>query len=155
MAHAHAHHIPAADEAAARGFAREAAFFLGLVFIALGLLGFVPATVTDHETMGFAGPERPGLLFGLFAVSVLHNLMHLGFGLIGVVMSRATATAARLFLVGGGGLLMLFGAYGLVVADGSAANFIPTNTADDVLHLTFGAMMLLLEWVSGPPDLKD
>lgn len=154
MAHAHAHHIPAADEAAARGFAREAAFFFGLVFIALGLAGFVPATVTDNETMGFAGPDRPGLLFGIFAVSVLHNLMHIGFGLLGLLMSRVTL-AARLFLVGGGAAYMLLGVYGLIVADDSAANLVPTNTADDVLHLILGATMVTLEWVSGPPDIED
>jgi hypothetical protein len=151
---AHAHQIPAADEAAARGFAREAAFFLGLVFIALGVAGFIPATVTDNETMGFAGPERPGLLFGLFAVSVLHNLVHIAFGLAGLVMAHGTASA-RAFLIGGGALYLLLGAYGLVVADGSAANLLPTNTADDVLHLTFGATMLTLEWVSGPPDIES
>lgn len=150
----HAHQIPAADEAAARGFAREAAFFLGLVFIALGVAGFVPATVTDNETMGFAGPDGPGLLFGLFAVSVLHNLVHIAFGLAALVMSHATASA-RAFLIGGGVLYLLIGVYGLVVADGSAANLLPTNTADDVLHLTLGATMLTLEWVSGPPDVGD
>ncbi|MGH3862196.1 DUF4383 domain-containing protein [Actinokineospora sp.] len=151
---AHAHQIPAADEAAARGFAREAAFFFGLVFIALGVAGFVPATVTGNETMGFAGHEHPGLLFGLFAVSTLHNLVHLGFGLAGLVMARATASA-RAFLIGGGVLYLLLGVYGLIVADNSAANLVPTNTADDVLHLTLGATMLTLEWVSGPPDFGD
>jgi hypothetical protein len=76
-------------------------------------------------------------------VSVLHNIVHLLFGVIGVVAARAERSA-RGFLLYGGPVYLLLWAYGLVVDVDSAANFVPLNRADGWLHLALGALMIAL-----------
>ncbi|WP_461028578.1 DUF4383 domain-containing protein [Streptomyces sparsus] len=118
-----------------------AALLAGAVFLLVGVLGFVPGVTTDYDTLEFAGHHSEAKLLGLFQVSVLHNLVHLLFGVAGVAMSRARKTA-RLFLVGGGAVYLVLLAYGLLVDMDSEANFVPLNTADNWLHLVLGVGMI-------------
>lgn len=113
------------------------------VFLAVGILGFVPAVTTNYDTLTFAGHQSGALLFGLFAVSILHNLVHLAFGAAGLLMARTTATA-RVFLIVGGIIYLLLWIYGLLIDKSSAANVIPLNTADDWLHFGLGLGMIAL-----------
>jgi hypothetical protein len=90
---------------------------------------------------------RPGVLdaklFGLFQVSVLHNLVHLVFGVAGLALAR-TISGARNYLVVGGIIYLVLFVYGLIVSENSMANFVPVNTADDILHLVLGLGMIAL-----------
>ncbi|MEV2238922.1 DUF4383 domain-containing protein [Micromonospora sp. NPDC049891] len=113
------------------------------VFLLLGVLGFVPGITTGYGDMTFAGHHSGARLLGLFQVSVLHNLLHLGFGVAGLVLAR-TVAGARVYLVGGGALYLGLWIYGLAVGEESAANFIPLNDADNWLHLGLGFGMILL-----------
>ena len=81
------------------------------------------------------------MLLGLFQVSVLHNLVHLAFGVVGLVMARTARTARTYLLLAGVVYLVLWG-YGLVVDEASDANVVPLNGADDVLHLVLGVGMV-------------
>ncbi|MGB2567091.1 DUF4383 domain-containing protein [Micromonospora citrea] len=122
---------------------RRAAQLVGVVFLLVGVLGFIPGITTDYDTMGFAGHESEAKLLGLFQVSVLHNIVHLLFGVAGLALSR-TVSGARTYLVGGGALYLVLWLYGLVVDEDSAANFVPLNTADNWLHLFLGVGMIAL-----------
>jgi arginine exporter protein ArgO len=93
--------------------------------------------------MTFAGHDSMAKLLGLFMVSVLHNLVHLAFGVVGLVLARAARTA-RLFLIVGGVVYLVLWLYGLVIDHDSSANFVPLNTADDWLHLILGLGMIAL-----------
>jgi len=73
---------------------------VGAVFLLVGILGFIPGITTDYDTMAFAGHDSDAKLFGVFQVSILHNIVHLLFGVAGVAMAR-TARTAMAFLVGG------------------------------------------------------
>ena len=53
-----------------------AAAAVGAVFLLLGILGFVPGVTANYGQLTLAGHESGALLLGLFAVSILHNLMH-------------------------------------------------------------------------------
>lgn len=114
---------------------------VAVVFLLVGVLGFVPGITTDYSQLQFAGHESEAMLLGLFQVSVLHNIVHLLFGIIGLAMAR-TAVAARAFLVGGGVVYLALWIYGLLVDPNAAANFVPLNTADNWLHLLLGLGML-------------
>ncbi|WBB49553.1 DUF4383 domain-containing protein [Verrucosispora sp. WMMA2044] len=120
-----------------------AALVVAGVFLLLGVLGFVPGITTDYGDMTFAGHHSGARLLGLFQVSVLHNLLHLGFAVAGLVLARGVA-GARLYLVAGGALYLGLWIYGLAVGEESAANFVPLNDADNWLHLGLGLGMLLL-----------
>ncbi len=120
---------------------QKAAAAVGAVFLLIGVLGFVPGITTGYGDLGFASASSDAFLLGLFQVSILHNLVHLLFGVLGVVMARTTATA-RTYLVFGGAVYLVLFLYGLVVGANSAANFVPLNTADDILHLFLGVGMI-------------
>ena len=72
--------------------ARSFALVLGVVFILVGIFGFVPGITQMHHiddpNLAVEGPGH-GMLLGLFHVNVLHNLVHIVFGVLGVVMARA------------------------------------------------------------------
>ena len=117
------------------------AMVVSVVFVLVGVLGFIPGVTTNYDQLAFAGHGSGALLLGLFAVSVLHNLVHLAFGVAGLAMSR-TASGARNFLIGGGIVYAVLWIYGLVIDHDSAANFVPLNTADNWLHLVLAIGMI-------------
>jgi hypothetical protein len=111
------------------------------VFLLVGALGFVPGITTSYDRMAFAGHGSEALLLGLFQVSVLHNLVHLAYGLAGIAMARSV-TGARNYLLWGGAVYAVLWVYGLLVGHDSAVNFVPLNTADDWLHLGLAVGMI-------------
>jgi hypothetical protein len=122
---------------------QKAALAVAVVFLLVGVLGFIPGVTTDFSSMTFAGHHSDAKLLGLFEVSVLHNIVHLLFGAAGLAMAR-NVPGARLYLIGGGAIYLVLWLYGLVVAQDSAANFVPLNPADDWLHLVLGLGMIAL-----------
>lgn len=125
------------------------AMVVAAVFVIVGVLGFVPGVTTDYDTLALAGPGSEALLLGVFQVSVLHNVVHLLFGVIGWALSR-TAPGARAFLVGGGIVYLALTIYGWLVDQDSAANVVPLNAADDWLHLALGVGMTALGLLLAP-----
>jgi arginine exporter protein ArgO len=128
---------------AKRSPVRTAALIVGVLFLIVGVLGFIPGITTDYDELEFAGHDSEAELLGLFQVSVLHNLVHLAFGVLGVLMST-TSALARLYLIAGGAVYLVLWLYGLIVDDDEDANFIPLNDADDWLHLCLGVGMIAL-----------
>lgn len=118
-----------------------AAMVVAAVFLIVGIAGFIPGLTTEYDGMTFAGHESTAMLLGVFNVSILHNIVHLLFGAVGLAMAR-TAAGAAAFLVGGGVIYLVLWIYGLVIDHDSAANFVPVNTADNWLHLVLGLGML-------------
>ena len=119
-----------------------AAVLVGATFLLVGILGFVPGVTTNlYDGLDLAGSTGDAKLLGVFEVSVLHNIVHLLFGVIGLALARSARTA-RTFLVGGGTIYLLLWIYGLVIDKESAANFVPLNSADDWLHFALGTGML-------------
>ncbi|BCW47284.1 DUF4383 domain-containing protein [Arthrobacter sp. StoSoilB5] len=114
---------------------------VGIVFLLVGVLGFIPGITTNYGAMTFAGHESGAMLLGVFQVSILHNIVHLLFGVAGLAMAR-TARMARLFLIGGGAVYIVLWIYGLIINQETGANFVPFNTADNWLHLILGVAMI-------------
>jgi len=135
---------PAGDRSAGtsgRTAVQKAALGVGFVFLLVGVLGFIPGITTNYDTMSFASHESEAYLLGLFQVSILHNIVHLLFGVAGVALAR-TIGGARKYLVVGGIIYLVLFVYGLVVSQDSMANFVPVNTADDILHVVLGLGMI-------------
>ncbi len=118
-----------------------AALAVGGVFLLVGILGFIPGITTNYADMTFVGHDSDAKLLGLFQVNVLHNIVHLLFGVAGLALAR-TWESSRLFLVGGGAVYLVLWLYGLVIDLNSAANFVSLNTADNWLHLFLGVGMV-------------
>jgi Domain of unknown function (DUF4383) len=120
---------------------RMVATAVGAVFLLVGVLGFVPGITTHYGSMTFAGHMSTAKLLGVFQVSILHNVVHILFGVVGLTLARRTSGAIS-YLIGGGVVYLVLWIYGLLVGDMSTANFVPVNTADDWLHFVLGLGMI-------------
>lgn len=137
---------------------QKAALLAGLAFLLVGILGFVPGVTTGVDQMRFASHDSGALLFGVFQVSILHNIVHLLFGVAGIAFA-SRFSASRNYLVWGGAIYLLLWIYGLIIPHDSAANIVPLNSADNWLHLGLGVVMVVLgltlaksdRVASGPP----
>jgi len=137
-----------------RSLLQKAAAAVGAVFLVVGILGFIPGITQNIYPLDFMNVDSKSThdhLLGIFEVSVLHNIIHLLFGVAGLLMARIWS-AARNYLVGGGVIYLVLWLYGLVVAKDSPANFVPVNTADDWLHFVLGLGMLALGFALSKRD---
>jgi hypothetical protein len=125
-----------------------AALIAGIVFLIVGVAGFIPGLTTDMSDMKMAGPDSSPLLLGLFQVSILHNIVHLLFGVAGIVFFR-TARGARNYLIWGGIVYAVILLYGIFTLGNTSANFVPVNLADNWLHLVLAVGMILLGLLLG------
>jgi hypothetical protein len=131
---------------ATRSVNRLLGYVLGIVFLLVGVLGFV---VTSG--VGFASTEGKTLLG--FELNPLHNIVHLLVGALllygatrGVGPSRAVNTAV-------GGVYLVVGIIGLFILD-SSANILALNSADNVLHLV-SAVALLGAGLAADKDVRN
>ena len=119
-----------------------AALLVACVFLTVGLLGFIPGVTTDYGLLQWAGHQPAAKLFGVFAVSGLHNVVHLTFGVVGLVLTRSYASA-RAYLIGGGLAYLALWLGGLLIGH-IRANVGQLSTADHLLHFGLGAAMVVL-----------
>lgn len=115
---------------------------VGAVFLLVGILGFIPGITTDYDQLKFADHDSTAELLGTFQVSILHNIVHILFGLAGLALMRQAKTAQG-YLIVGGALYLALWVYGLAIDFDSTANFLPLNDADNWLHLCLGAVMVI------------
>ena len=125
---------------------QTAAMIAGLVFLLVGILGFIPGITTNYDDLKFAGHDSDAQLLGIFETSILHNIVHLLFGVAGLAMAR-TWEGARTFLLGGGLIYLVLFVYGAIFHGDKSSNWIPVNWADNILHLVLGLGMVALGFV--------
>ncbi|WP_186307580.1 DUF4383 domain-containing protein [Microbacterium sp. 1.5R] len=135
------------DTARAERFAatpiQKTALVVGIVFLLVGIAGFIPGLTHSAEHLHGAGAGSEAHLLGLFQVSVLHNFVHLAFAVAGIALA-ARARWSRLYLIVGGAAYLVVWIYGLIAVGNDQLNFIPVNDADNWLHLVLGIGMILL-----------
>jgi hypothetical protein len=129
--------------------ARTFAMVLGVVFVVVGVLGFVPGVTHMHHgddpNLTVEGPGH-GHLLGLFHVNVLHNLVHIVFGVLGILMARAgRARDYCRFVAVAYGLLAILG---LIPAMKVQYTFglIPIEGNDVWLHALIAAAAAFFGW---------
>jgi hypothetical protein len=122
---------------------QKVALVFGIVFLLVGIAGFIPGLTTNVEAMLFAGHESGALLLGVFQVSILHNIVHLLFGVAGLAFATSYA-GSKNYLIWGGVVYAVIFLYGLFVTGENPANFVPFNTADNWLHIVLAVAMVAL-----------
>jgi hypothetical protein len=121
---------------------RRFALVWGIGFLLFGVLGFVPGITAmhteDHPNLIVEGPGD-GALLGLFHVNVLHNIIHLLYGVMGLTMCRTLPSARRYAQIVGVSYLLL-AVLGLIPFANINNTFglVPIHGHDVWLHLLLG-----------------
>ncbi len=110
---------------------QKAAKWFGIVFILIGILGFIPG-VTNED----------GMLLGIFQVDTLHNVIHLLTGIVALLCAGSMKGAKSYFKIFGVvyALVTILG----FVGGGDVLGLIMVNGADNVLHLLIAVIALVL-----------
>lgn len=111
---------------------RRLAVIAGILFIALGVAGFVPAL------------SRGGLLFGVFMIDTPHILFFFATGILALVFAVAGEAPAQTFFRLAGIVYALVAVVGLVAPHDGQVLGMAVNTADSVLHAAFAVIGLWL-----------
>ena len=124
------------------------AFVAGLVFLAVGVMGFIPALVTPPpDTAPHVGVTAfHGYLLGLFPINFMHNLVHLAIGAWGIAASRAVG-GARAYAKS---LAVIYGALavmGLIPGLNTLFGLVPLHGHDVWLHAGTALVAAYFGWV--------
>lgn len=117
------------------------ALIVGIAYVAAGLAGFVPGLSPAHETQDLIVNTAYRDVLGLFPANVLHHLVHLAVGVLGLLAYR-TFAAARNFARGLAIVYAVLGVMGLIEAGNLNTTFdlIPLFGNDVWLHLGTAAV---------------
>lgn len=127
------------------------ALIFGIVFLAIGALGFVPGMVhpgagTHNVTM----TQGYGDLLGLFPVNMLHNVVHLLFGLWGIMAYRSLA-GARTYFKAVAVIYALLTILGLIPTTNTTFGYIPIYGNDVWLHAVLALVAAYFGWMNRDP----
>jgi hypothetical protein len=120
-----------------------------LIFLIVGAGGFIPG-VTDMNATPEAGLTMHngyGHELGLFPVNMLHNIVHLLFGIWGVLAYRSYAGARTYFRA----VAIIYGLLtilGLLPATNTTFGFIPIYGNDVWLHALLALVAAYFGWVN-------
>ncbi|HLZ58137.1 MAG TPA: DUF4383 domain-containing protein [Ktedonosporobacter sp.] len=109
---------------------KTVALVFGIVFLLIGVLGFVPALTPG------------GALLGVFMVNGVHSVVHLLFGVLGI--AAALTGTERWYNRAGGIIYLVIGLLGFVpvlAPGGMLLGLVMINLADNILHLVIGAVL--------------
>ena len=120
---------------------RTFALILGLVFLLTGVAGFIPGLVTPHDAVEhqLRIQQGAGDLLGLFPTNILHNIVHIVFGVWGLAVYRNTAASigyARAVAI----VYAVFVIMGLVPGLDTVLGFVPLHGNDVWLHAALAAI---------------
>lgn len=111
---------------------KTAAILFGLVFLLVGILGFVPAITKDE------------MLLGIFHVNFAHNIVHLASGAVFLLCGMAGAGASSTFFKIFGVIYAAVAALGFYYGDQPILGLISNNMPDVWLHVVLALVMLFL-----------
>lgn len=113
---------------------KTASIVIGIIFIAVGLLGFIPNPIVGaHDA--------------IFHTDVVHNMVHIISGILFLIIAFAAPARAGLFLKIFGIVYLFLGVLGLLTIGSEGMTellgFLPVNGADNYLHIGLGIFIFL------------
>jgi hypothetical protein len=112
---------------------KTAALLFGIVFLIIGILGFVPAATPSN-----------GMLFGIFHVNSAQNIVYLASGIVSLLCGVAGAGPSQTFFKIFGIIYALVAILGFYYGDNARLGIISPNAADTWLHVVLAVVMLFL-----------
>ena len=118
--------------------ARTAAILFGLVFVIVGVLGYVPNPIVSPT--------------GIFLVNGYHNIFHIGAGIVLLLGGYASGGAfgPGLALRFVGAVYALLAVLGFLMPGNGIFDAIAMNMADHWLHTVVAVVLLLAGFVLAP-----
>ena len=115
--------------------AKTAALVIGVIFIAVGLLGFIDnPVIADSET-------------AIFHADTVHNTVHIISGVLFVLVALAAPAFSATFMIIFGIVYLAIGIIGFVTIGeegmGKVLGFLHVNGADNYLHIALGIVIAL------------
>ncbi|MEZ0368653.1 MAG: DUF4383 domain-containing protein [Candidatus Sericytochromatia bacterium] len=141
----------ATPEKLARGrlLIQNFALGFGIVFLVVGIAGFIPGlSQPEHTTPPLVMEAFHGRLLGLFPINLLHNVVHLLIGVWGILGARNIAGAIGFSR----GLAIFYGLLaimGLIPGLQTLFGLIPIHGHDVWLHA--GSALIAAYFGFGPP----
>ena len=115
--------------------AKKLSLLFGVVFIAVGLLGFV-----SNPIIGISEGA-------IFHADTMHNIVHIVSGVLFLLVALAAPASSRRFLLLFGIVYCLIGVLGFVnmgtTGMGQVLGFLHVNGADNYLHVGLGLVILI------------
>jgi len=111
---------------------------VGIIYFIVGILGFFPGLMSAPPANAPAMTVPYGLLFGLFPVNSLHNIVHLIIGAWGILVYK-NFDDSRLYVRSLAVLYAVLGVFGLIPALNTTFGLIPLFGHDIWLHLLTAA----------------
>jgi hypothetical protein len=109
---------------------RTLAVIYGILFLVLGILGFIP-NISPHE-----------MLFWVFNVNPLLNVIHLITGIIAVWIGAVSVHGSKTYFVAVGIIYVILGILGFGYQKHEIFEVIANNMADAWMHLVLGVIGL-------------
>ena len=123
---------------------RMVVLVFGVVYVLVGVIGFIPGLTTQGGTAGMQ--TATGAILGIFPINALHNIVHLVIGaalLYGATSTGAAVLVARIV----GAVYIVVGVLGFI--DPNSFNLMPIGGTDIGLHLASGAILLAASFLGG------
>ena len=111
---------------------KSAAVLFGIVFLLVGILGFVPGVAPDQ------------MLFKIFHVNAAHNIVHIGSGIILLIAAMAGVGASIAWFKVFGIIYAVVAIWGFAVGTGNTLWVVSNNPAVTWLDVVLAATMLFL-----------
>jgi hypothetical protein len=126
---------------------RNFALVFGILFVVVGLAGFVPQLLQPAQ----GGPIAPGahheLLLGVFPVNPLNNVVHLLSGLWGLWASRVTVRALS-YARGIALVYAVLAVFACIPGLDDVFGLVPLYGNDFWLHLGLAAVAAYFGWIN-------
>ena len=116
------------------------AVVFGVVFVIIGILGFIPAV----------SPQ--GHILGIFHINAAHNLVHIISGIIALWCGFKSVAYSQLFFRIFGVIYGLVALLGFYYGNQDILGLVANNTADTWLHVVVAAVWLYLGFAYKPAD---
>jgi hypothetical protein len=128
---------------------RYIALALGVIYLVVGIIGFIPALYTSPPAGAphVDATAAYGLLFGLFPVNALHDVLHIVVGLAGI-LCYASLRASRYY---GRILFLVFGLLtvaGFMPTVNTLNGLVPLYSGDTWLHAATALVGAIAGWVT-------
>jgi hypothetical protein len=129
---------------------RTFALIFGIVFLAVGVAGFIPGLSQPLHEGHPAVTGDAGQLLGLFPVNELHNGVHILFGLWGLAASRSLG-GAMLYARGVAIIYALLTVAGFVPSLQTLFGLVPLYGNNIWLHALLALVAAYFGWVHRSP----